>query len=267
MTEISLAELETAAAAYEERLVPAVFQIWTDEMLGAARIERGQRTLDVACGTGVLARAMAERVGPSGSVAGLDLNPGMLGVAKKLAPEIDWHLGEAQSLPFDESFFDAVTCQFGFMFFPDQKAALKEMDRVVAPSGHIAVAVFDGLERNDGYRRLAQVFEDQVDKTLGDAMRMPFAMGDTEALSAIFAEAGLSKVDIATKVKTERFSSLRDMVLSDVKGWFPLAGFHLDDAAVEAVTQQAETAMVPYLDPGGAVEFPVHAHIVSARKG
>ena len=89
--------------------------------------------LDVACGTGVLARAVADRVGAKGSVVGLDVNPGMLAVAERLAPSITWRQGRAESLPFEKEDFDAVLSQFALMFFEDQVAALEEMKRVLRP--------------------------------------------------------------------------------------------------------------------------------------
>ncbi len=97
-----------AAAAYEEFFVPALFGQWAPRVVDAAQIRSGDRVLDVACGTGVLAREAASRVAPSGSVAGVDLNPGMLEVAAQLAPAIEWRQGAAESLPYPDESFDAV---------------------------------------------------------------------------------------------------------------------------------------------------------------
>lgn len=266
MTELSLAELEAAASAYEERLVPALFQAWAEVVSEAAQVGDGQRVLDVACGTGVLAREMAKRVGPGGSVFGLDLNPGMLAIAKKIAPGITWRQGEAGSLPFDDGSFDVAASQFGFMFFPDHVAALREMARVLAPSGRIAVAVFDGLGENQAYAKLADVYEDQVGKSTGDALRMPFSLGDKGALLALFAAAGMEAAQATTESRMARFSSIRDLVLADVEGWFPLAQIQLDDATIEAVVDQAESALANFLVEGGGLAFPVQAHILTARK-
>src|SRR5262245_61490850 len=105
-----------AAEVYEEFFVPALFQEWTSRVAGAAKIQAGQRVLDVACGTGILARTVAERVGPAGSVVGLDMNEGMLAVAARKAPQIEWRQGISEALPFDGDSFEAVVSQFGLMF-------------------------------------------------------------------------------------------------------------------------------------------------------
>lgn len=136
-----------AATAYEQVMVPALFQEWTKPVLEAAALGRGQNVLDVACGTGVLTRAASARVGPNGSATGVDPNPGMLAVAARLAPKVDWQQGAAEALPFPDASFDTVASQFGLMFFEDRLAAIREMLRVLEPGGSFAIAVWDSLQR------------------------------------------------------------------------------------------------------------------------
>ena len=145
-----------AAEIYEEFFVPALFKQWASRVADVAQISSGQHVLDVACGTGILAREIAELVGANGSVVGLDPNEGMLIVAKRKAPEIEWRQGYAEVLPFDSSSFDAVVCQFGLMFFENRCAALKEMIRVLQQGGHLAVAVWDSLVNIPGYAAVTQ---------------------------------------------------------------------------------------------------------------
>ncbi|KAA3663243.1 MAG: methyltransferase domain-containing protein [Chloroflexi bacterium] len=133
--------VNSAAKIYEEFFIPALFGEWPQHVAAAAKIQPGHRVLDVACGTGVLARFAANLVGPTGFVTGLDVNDGMLEVARRSASQIEWRQSVAEQLPFEDNNFDTVVSQFGLMFFEDQVKALQEMMRVLRPGGHLAVAV------------------------------------------------------------------------------------------------------------------------------
>ena len=109
--------------------------------MDATQVFSGHRVLDVACGTGVLAREAALRVGPTGFVVGLDPNPGMLAVAEQFTPTVDWWWGMAELLPFPDQSFYAVISQFGLMFFKDRRQAVIEMLRVLKSRGRLVVAV------------------------------------------------------------------------------------------------------------------------------
>src|SRR5262245_51467780 len=116
---------QDAAEVYEAFFVPALFGAWAPRVADAAQLAAGQKVLDVACGTGVLAREAARRVLPGGAVTGLDRNDGMLAVARRAAPDIDWRLGKAEALPLADGAMDSVVSQFGLMFFEDRRAALR----------------------------------------------------------------------------------------------------------------------------------------------
>ena len=141
----------SAAEVYDEFFVPALFQQWVGHVADAAAIEPGHRVMDVACGTGVLAREAAKRVSSGGAVTGVDRNDGMIATAAKRAPEIEWRIAQAESLPFEDNSFDTVVSQFGLMFFEDRAQGIAEMWRTVKPGGRLAVAVWDKLENVRGY--------------------------------------------------------------------------------------------------------------------
>ena len=119
----------TPAEIYERHMVPAIFSRWAPDLLQAARVQTGERVLDVACGTGAVTRLLAERVGLTGNVVSLDINPGMLAVARRtvVGPNIEWLESSALDMPLPDATFDAVVCQQGLQFFPDRPAALSEM--------------------------------------------------------------------------------------------------------------------------------------------
>ena len=175
-----------AANAYEQAFVPALFGQWAPRMVAAARLEPGQRVLDVACGTGVLAREAASRVEPTGLVAGLDSNRGMVTVASRLEPRVHWRTGTAESLPFPDASFDAVVSQFGLMFFGDRIRSLREMLRVLVPGGQLAVAVWDSVENIPAYAAEVALLERVAGQLAADALRAPFVLGDPKELASLF---------------------------------------------------------------------------------
>ena len=252
----------SAAEVYEEFFVPALFGEWGGRVAEAAHIQAGQRVLDVACGTGVLARAAAERVGAAGEVVGLDINEGMLAVARRKAPYITWQSGPAESLPFEDDSFDAVVSQFGLMFFEDRQAALAEMKRVVRPGGHLAVAVWDSLENTPAYATVTDLLQRLFGDEAANALRAPFNLGDTALLQSLFTEADIPNVTITTIEGTARFASIEAWVTTDVKGW-TLADM-IDDDQFHQLLTEAETALQPFVTPAGNVAFTSPAHIISA---
>ena len=138
----------TAAELYQELLVPTVFKPWGTDLVELADLRQGERVLDVACGTGVVARLAAQQVGATGEVTGLDLNAGMLRVARSLpslpgAP-VTWVEGSALAMPLPDGSFDVVLCQQGVQFFPDQRAGLQEFKRVLVPRGRVLFSVWEG---------------------------------------------------------------------------------------------------------------------------
>lgn len=255
-----------AANAYEQLFVPALFQPWPPRVLAAARVQPGDRVLDVACGTGVLTRETASRVGPSGFAAGLDASPGMLAVAARLSPEIEWRQGTAESLPYPDASFDAAVSQFGLMFFQDRPLAVREMLRVLTPGGRLAVAVWDSLENTPAYAAEVDLLQRVAGQAAADALRAPFVLGDGKLLEKLFAEAGADSVRVETCNEKARFPSVRTMVEADLRGWLPAMGVFLDEEVIGRVLEEAEKALSPYVDPSGRVFFDSPAHIASGKK-
>jgi ubiquinone/menaquinone biosynthesis C-methylase UbiE len=130
------------AANYERYFVPAIGAPLAYDLLELAELQPGERVLDLACGTGVVARLGAQLVG-RGAVTGVDVNPGMLAVARSVAADraIDWREASAQALPLEDASFDVVLCQMGLQFFPDRARAVREMWRVLKPGGRVVLNV------------------------------------------------------------------------------------------------------------------------------
>ncbi|HSE32363.1 MAG TPA: methyltransferase domain-containing protein [Pyrinomonadaceae bacterium] len=255
-----------AAKAYEALFVPALFGQWAPKVAAAARVRRGQKVIDVACGTGVLARELATLVGSAGRVTGLDPVGGMLAVARHLAPNVQWLQGIAESLPFADQYFDAAVSQFGLMFFKDREQALCEMVRVIVPDGRLAIAVWDSLDHIPAYAAAVEVLDRNAGKQAADALRAPFVLGDRKELASLFDAARITEAQIATEKGTARFPSIRAMVEADLRGWLPVMGVFLAEDQIEAILTEAETALRSYAGDDGQLNFEVSAHIVAGHK-
>lgn len=266
MSDATLQAQIAAATAYQAFFVPALFQQWAPWVVAAANLQPGQRVLDVACGTGALTGVAATCVGAGGTVAGLDVDPGMLAVAAGLLPDIDWKEGVAEALPYSDQSFDAVVSQFGLMFFGDRQQALREMLRVLVPGGQLAVAVWDSLENTPAYAAEVALLARLAGQEAADALRAPFVLGDKQALKALFAAAGVESPSIVSHTGTARFPSIRAMVEADLRGWLPVMGVTLGEALIAQILAEAEQDLGAYLTADGGVEFDSPAHIVRAVK-
>lgn len=257
--------VRSPADVYDEQFVPALFRQWGPVLCDCADIRRGQRVLDVACGTGALTVAVAARVSPGGTVLGLDANPDMLAVARRKHAGIEWHDGRAESLPFPDASFDAVVSQFGLMFFSDRVAALREMQRVLRPGGHLAVAVCDALERSPGYAALAALLERLFGRPVADAFRAPFVLGDAASLRALCTDAGLAEARVTQHQGTVRFASIDALVSTERACAWTLGGL-LDDIQFDRLRREAEDVFRPFVDAGGMVAFAMPALVITAAK-
>jgi SAM-dependent methyltransferase len=255
---------DDAAVIYEQSFVPAIFAGAAVVVADAAGIGRGERVLDVGCGTGALTREVARRAGAEGRVVGLDLNPRMLAVAGRVAPEIEWRQGDAGDLPFEDGAFDVVVSQFAAMFFPDQARALRGMWRVLAPGGRLAVAVCGPLADSPGYAALAAVAQRVCKPEVVDLLRSPFTLGDRSRLTELARAAGITGSEVETHQCPVRFPSIDALVQTEVMA-SPIRGI-IDDASFDALIQGAREALATWRRDDGEVAFPLPAHVLTARK-
>lgn len=262
MTDIDLSA--SVAEIYDEFFVPALFAEWPAHVLDAVALQEGERVLDVACGTGVLARAAAKRVGEAGRVAGLDLNDGMLAVARRRTPDVAWRLGRAEDLPYADGRFDAVVSQFGMMFFRDRTRALREMWRVLRPGGRLAVAVWGPLEETTGYAAVVDLLQRLFGEAAADGLRAPYNLGDKDTLAGLVRDAGIPHARIETHMGAACFPSIDAWMFTDIKGWV-LADM-LDDDQFERLRTAASQELRAFVTPDGTVTFPAPAHVVAAVK-
>jgi SAM-dependent methyltransferase len=261
----SVAEIRSPAEIYDEFFVPALFAQWGPVVSAAARLEPGERVLDVACGTGALTVAAAECVGQTGSAVGLDASPEMLAVARRKPMRIEWLEATAEALPLPDESFDAVVSQFGFMFFQDRAAALMEMMRVLRPAGRLAIAVCGAVEDSPGYSAFARLLDRLFGKTVGDAFRAPFVLGNPETLLGIAREVGISDPKIAQRNGQVRFRSIAALVSTERACVWTLGGL-LNEGQFARLLEAAESELSPFVLTDGSVRFDMPALILTAEK-
>ena len=197
---------DTAAENYQRYFVPAIATPVSAGLLETARLQPGERVLDVACGTGVIARLAAEAVGPTGSVTGIDLAPDMIHVSRATPapaePPIDWHIGDAAALPFPDDTYDAALCQMGLMFISDRAVATAEMRRTLVPGGRVMIGTPGAIQ--PPFEILEHALVEHISADLGRFVRAVFSMHDPDGLASILRGAGLRDVTATIKQATLR---------------------------------------------------------------
>jgi len=245
MTEQSFGKSHAGSAPenYERYFVPVIGAPLAADLVAVAAPQPGERALDVACGTGVVARFLAERVTATGSVAGLDANPGMLAVARSVhAPgaPIEWRESSAEKLPYSDGAFDLVTCQMGLQFFPDKAAALREQRRVLVPGGRIA------LNLPGPTPSLFEPFADALARHVGPQaagfVHVVFSLHDADEIRALVTETGFQDVHVEAATKTLPLPV--DFIWQYIQST-PLAGVigQMSEESHDALKRDVETAM------------------------
>ena len=162
--------------------------------------------------------------------------------------------------PFEAGTFDAVTCQFGLMFFEDRVKALEEMQRVLRPSGRAAIAVWDQLSETPGYAAMATILERLFGKQVASELQAPFCLGDKTHLMGLLREASIRDATVRTVAGQANFASLDAWLTTDIRGW-TLADV-IDDDQFERLRQEAQE-LVQFVQEDGSVSFDSPAHIIT----
>ena len=255
-----------AAELYERYAVRYMMGPWARALVELAALRRGERVLDLACGTGLVARLAAPQVGSTGQVTGLDFNAGMLAVARSLAPPsgapIKWVEGSAVAMDFPDASFDVILCQQGLQFFPDKLAALREMHRVLVPGGRVLLSVW----KSAGPYNIAvgEAVERHAGAEAASKYRASRRVPDADALHRMLAEARFHDVQVRPAMMTIRLPPIEGFVLSHLSA-SPVAGAiaALSDGERTALARQVKVALQAYAD-GDGVAVPDETNIAIA---
>ena len=252
---------------YEKHEVPSITGPQARALLAHLPIVSGQRLLDVACGTGVIAREAAYMVGTKGSITGLDLNETMLEIARLHAPtrstQLEWRRGDAEHLPFPDSQFDVVLCQQGLQFFPDKLAALSEMRRVLEPEGWVGLCVWRGIEHSPFHREAAKALKRYTSSQAVMQMEEPFAFDDADGLYALMFQAGFTEIEIWAAIETV-FLPQPEMSVPAILASMPVGQIvaELNGRSRDALIEDILVALEPYRSDDGIAVPHVKRHPV-----
>ena len=253
-------------ADYEQIMVPAIFGAWAPVLADSVKVVAGERALDVACGTGVVARELLGRVGVKGTVVGCDSNATMLATAREVAPQIDWREGNALDLPFESASFDVVTCQQGYQFFPDRVKAAQEAHRVLVSGGRIAIAVWCSLSENPGQAAIVSAVEEFVGSDAAEIVGSSCGLGEKTQLQEFLSEAGFRGVQSVTETRPARFLSSNDFAIGLLRGGtLARAGVELSDDTMAQIVECVSTSLAEY-QINNELVFPMSANLVLAKK-
>lgn len=255
---------------YERYLVPLIFEPYARDLARRLAEAQPRQVLETAAGTGVVTRAMAERLPAHTHITATDLNQPMLEHAKARHPQaerIEWKAADALALPFADRSFDAVACQFGAMFFPDKVRAYSEALRVLKPGGRFLFSVWDRIETNEFAdvvtETMAKVFPDDPPRFLA---RTPHGYHDVERIRSEVKSAGFSEISVAAVDERSKAASPREPAVAYCQGTPLRNEIETRDAArLEEATTRAADALAKRFG-SGAVDGRIRAYVITATR-
>jgi SAM-dependent methyltransferase len=254
---------------YETYLVPLLFESYAEDLARRVAALRPCRVLEVAAGTGVVTRALAQALSTETAIVATDLNEAMLREAASIPTRrpVEWQQADAMQLPFADASFDVVACEFGVMFFPDKAQAFREARRLLAPGGTYVFSVWDRIEDNEFAdvvtNALAVLFPADPPRFLA---RTPHGYCDLSVIERDLARAGFTqRPRFDTLTARSRAASARIAALAYCQGT-PLRNEieARDPQGLATATERAAAAIAARFGDG-AVDGKIQATIVTVR--
>jgi ubiquinone/menaquinone biosynthesis C-methylase UbiE len=257
-----------AAEGYENQKVPSFFAPLARATLDAVSLPDNASVIDIACGTGVIAKTVADRLKGRGRIVGTDLNPAMIEVARRTMPETDhaveWFSCDIAALPFEDGEFDIAFCQQGLQFFPDKPKALSEIARVVKPSGRLYLSCWRA--ESPLFQAVSASLKARINEDTARQALTPYVFRDGHLIASLIEAAGFvvnERVDIVvdrhltplrTAIREEMLAQPYEKALND-------AG----EATIEAIVDDVVTTLSEYRD-GDSVTVPNDVQLFKATK-
>ncbi|MBZ0293670.1 MAG: class I SAM-dependent methyltransferase [Anaerolineae bacterium] len=257
----------SGAEIYESVFVPAMMEEWSIRAMDYANLQLEERVLDIACGTGTLTRRLPKSVGPNGQVVGLDISSEMLAVARKISlppsdtTAIEWHEGNASAIPFHDASFDVVFCLFGFMYFTDQVAVLKDISRVLKPNGRLILMVWGSIDKCPGQLAMKESWERHFEAEEAALFNWQHSLSDPETVRSLVCKADFRHATIRTCMGVVHLPSPEHLVRS----YGAMLSLEADEKTRVAVIDEVTASLESYVGATG-LAYPIEAILATARK-
>lgn len=255
------------AENYERFFVPAIGEPLANDLIRLAAFHPGERILDVACGTGIVARLASQQVGFNGTVTGLDVNPGMLEVARLSTPadmSIKWYESSAEDMLLPDEAFDVVLCQLSLQFMTDKLAALREMRRVLIPGGRLILNVPGPTGKI--FAVLAEAMERHISSEAARFVTQVFSMHDTTETQQLLIKADFRDIAVQANNKMLTLPPPKEFLWQYVHST-PLAGVVAEvDEEVLATLQREVVKEWQDFEEDGTLMYQQRIVVASARK-
>lgn len=252
--------------AYEKYIVPAYTGVWAKEIVNRACLHEGEKILDVACGTGLVARIAADEQSNSGLIYGVDINEGMIKKAQEIEKNINWHNHDVTDMPFPDNYFDVILCQQGLQYFLDPCLSLKEMNRVLVENGRILLSVWRPIKYSPFYESLCKILEKYVNAKAVSMLLTAFTLGDYGELKTLFVDAGFNSININIVVKQMSYSPFEEFVVGGIMA-SPFFNDiqEMQESKREEMLLEIYNSNQNYIDDNGLAS-PMESYIINAKK-
>ena len=256
--------------AYERYIVPAFSGAWAQDMVKRAQLHKGDRILDLACGTGIVTRHALTLLDNSCHISGIDLNAAVLEKAREVcSPEsepVTWQQCDAMTLPFSDANFEVVMCQQGLQYFSDRPTTLRESVRVLSDGGRAIFSVWRPLEYFPFYTAVQAALDTYVSSNAADMLASAFTIGNPDELRTLLEKAGFKKIDIRLVIKQMHYDPVEDFLIGGfVASPFAPEILSLPEDKRKAMFQTILESISDYIDDHG-LAAPMESYVVSGVK-
>jgi len=257
-----------AAERYQQILVPAILGPAARALVDWSALKSGESVLDVGSGTGAAARYAAELVGLSGRVIGIDLDAGMIQVAKSLSPVngavIEWYEKSAYELPLKDQTIDVVLSAQTLQFLKDRPLALSEKYRVLKPGGRVVVSLWSDIEENPYFDILADAISKHVGEETAASLQAIFSLSNADEMRALLESAGFTNIEMTVKQLELELPELKDFVPRYISATYMATGFNAAEQAAQQAVIQEVSAQLALYESNDSITIPFRVNLAKA---